>query len=237
MQAPSRPALTARVPSGSSAKQQLLGSPAAKVAPAWKPNAQGIKDKGKLQEESKILLSRLPMDVGDTEVEDLFKKTVGPVKEAFIIYNSQGRSKGMAVITFVRPGDAAVAREKYDGKYVDQKRPIKIEIITDGVPKAPSAPVPTGPRTLLSRLGGVASVAAGPSSYIAQPPARSTNGASVSSAPAHKAINPQVKKAKTRTKKGPRRVKKSATQLDKEMEEYRAASDMFDMKPDISLDS
>lgn len=69
MQAPSRPALTARVPSGSSAKQQLLGSPAAKVAPAWKPNAQGVKDKGKLQEESKILLSRLPMDVGDTEVE------------------------------------------------------------------------------------------------------------------------------------------------------------------------
>lgn len=69
MQASSRPGLTARVPSNGSAKRQLLGSPAAKVAPAWKPNAQDMKEKGKLQEESKILLSRLPVDVGDTEVE------------------------------------------------------------------------------------------------------------------------------------------------------------------------
>jgi len=50
------------------AKRQLLGNPAANIAPAWKPNAQ-VKEKQKLQEESKILLSRLPADVGDTEVE------------------------------------------------------------------------------------------------------------------------------------------------------------------------
>jgi len=51
-----------------SAKRQLLGNPAANIAPAWKLNAQA-KEKQKLQEESKILLSRLPADVGDTEVE------------------------------------------------------------------------------------------------------------------------------------------------------------------------
>lgn len=70
MQAPYRPPPTGRIPSHNGAKRQILGNPA-KVAPAWKPNAQGMKDKGKVQapEESKILLSRLPVDVGDTEVE------------------------------------------------------------------------------------------------------------------------------------------------------------------------
>jgi len=43
-----------------------LGNPAANVPPAWKVNAQA---KQKLQEESKILLSKLPIDVGDAEVE------------------------------------------------------------------------------------------------------------------------------------------------------------------------
>lgn len=44
---------------------------------------------------------------------------MGPLKESFLIYNSQGKSKGMAVVTFQQPGDAAVARTKYDGKIVD----------------------------------------------------------------------------------------------------------------------
>lgn len=36
-----------------------------------------------------------------------------------MVYNSQGKSRGMAVVTFARPGDAAVARAKYNGKIVD----------------------------------------------------------------------------------------------------------------------
>jgi hypothetical protein len=68
MQAPYRPLLSNRPNSHRGGKRQLLGSPAANVAPAWKGNAQA-KEKQKLQEESKILLSRLPVDVGDTEVE------------------------------------------------------------------------------------------------------------------------------------------------------------------------
>lgn len=50
------------------AKRQLLGNPAANVAPAWKVNAQG-KDKQKVEDGSKILLSRLPADVRELEVE------------------------------------------------------------------------------------------------------------------------------------------------------------------------
>lgn len=52
-------------------------------------------------------------------MKELFKRTVGPMKDLFIIYNSQGRSKGMAVVTFQRPGDAVVARTKYNQKIVD----------------------------------------------------------------------------------------------------------------------
>lgn len=36
-----------------------------------------------------------------------------------MVYNNQGKSRGMAVVTFTRPGDAAVARTKYNGKIVD----------------------------------------------------------------------------------------------------------------------
>jgi THO complex subunit 4 len=52
-------------------------------------------------------------------MKDLFKKTVGPTHNVFIIYNSSGNSKGMAVAHFARPGDAAVAKQKYHGKIVD----------------------------------------------------------------------------------------------------------------------
>lgn len=52
-------------------------------------------------------------------LQQLFSKTVGPVKDAFIVYNSQARSKGMAVVSFQRSADAALARAKYNGKIVD----------------------------------------------------------------------------------------------------------------------
>jgi THO complex subunit 4 len=49
-------------------KRQLLGNPAANIPPAWKVNTHAM-GKENSQEESKILLSRLPADVGGTEVE------------------------------------------------------------------------------------------------------------------------------------------------------------------------
>lgn len=52
-------------------------------------------------------------------MQTLFSRTVGPVKEVLMVYNSQGKSRGMAVVAFARPGDAAVARAKYNGKIVD----------------------------------------------------------------------------------------------------------------------
>ncbi|KAG5642086.1 hypothetical protein DXG03_003639 [Asterophora parasitica] len=103
-------------------KRQLLGNHAGHAAPAWKTNAplqSAGKGKQVLETGSKIFLSRLPLDVSEKEVEELFRKTVGPLKEYFLIYNSQGKSKGMAVVTFQRSGDATFAKAKYDGKIVD----------------------------------------------------------------------------------------------------------------------
>ncbi|EGN92864.1 hypothetical protein SERLA73DRAFT_190445 [Serpula lacrymans var. lacrymans S7.3] len=218
-------------------KRQLLGNHAGHVAPAWRtgditPNAND-------KQGSKILLSRLPMDVGETEVEDLFKKTVGPLKEVFLIYNSQARSRGMAVVTFQRPGDAAIARAKYDGKFVDGRRPIKIEIIVDSQePVRPSLTPPTAP-SLLNRLGGVAATKAAAAAAVPPPLLPLPTGPIAKVAPkliqarkpkvipvnsAAQAVVPH----RVRQKKGPRRVKKSLAQLDKEMEDYRAAVDYSD---------
>jgi THO complex subunit 4 len=52
-------------------------------------------------------------------LQELFKRTVGPIKELFIIYNNQARSKGMGVVTFQRTTDAVLARSKYNGKVID----------------------------------------------------------------------------------------------------------------------
>lgn len=57
--------------------------------------------------------------IAHTLSQDLFRKTIGAVTEAFVVYNSQGNSKGMAVVTFARPTDAGLAKQKYHGKIVD----------------------------------------------------------------------------------------------------------------------
>jgi len=132
----------------------------------------------------------------------------------------------MAVVSFQRPGDAAVARAKYDGKYVDQKRPIKIEIITDDVPDSEARAPPAVP-SLLSRLGGISAVQGSThlqrnsSLNIPTQPRKHKLPASNPNVPNGPALMPRQR---VRTKKGARRVKKSVIQLDKEMEEYRASA-------------
>jgi len=181
---------------------------------------------------SKILLSKLPTDVGDNEVEILFTKTVGPVKEAFIVYNSQGKSKGMAVVAFQRASDAAVARAKYNGKIVDGRRPIRIEIIKDE-DETPQAP-PKAP-SLLERIGQPTARPARPVAAPAVVPAVQPQKPKPKPKPARANVPQQPvianAKARLRQKKGPKRikkvanVKKSVAELDQEMEDYRASAD------------
>ncbi|EMD35439.1 hypothetical protein CERSUDRAFT_116201 [Gelatoporia subvermispora B] len=220
-------------------KRQLLGNQAGQAPPAWRVNqtAQAKKAVGSsaVDSGSKILLSRLPLDVSEDEVQVLFAKTVGPVKDVFLVYNSQGRSKGMAVVTFQRSADATVARTRYNGKIVDGKRPIKIEIIVDkDAPAQNALAVPQLP-SLLARLGGVAvptpSVKGAPSGNraavngAAHPP-KFQKAAGKAAAVPRAAAQPTTTKAKLRAKKGPKRVKKKTiAELDKEMEDYRATAD------------
>ncbi|THH16121.1 hypothetical protein EW146_g4469 [Bondarzewia mesenterica] len=215
-------------------KRQLLGTQPGQAAPAWRPanlptgpngSIASSSRKASMEQASKILLSHLPMDVGEAEVEELFKRTVGPMKDLFIVYNNQGNSKGMAIVTFQRPGDAAVARQKYNNKIVDGRHRIKIEIISNVEdPRETTQPptAPAGPPSLLSRLGG-ATILAGPAakkpvnSFANAPP---TQPRALQQRQANIPITAGPRRR--RQKKGAKRVKKSVAQLDQEMEDYRA---------------
>ncbi|CAA7269978.1 unnamed protein product [Cyclocybe aegerita] len=208
-------------------KRQVVGP--AHVPPAWKTNgvaAGSSKGKEPVERGSRIFISKLPVDVGEKEVEELFRKTIGPLKESFLVYNSQGRSKGMAVVVFQRPGDAAIAQAKYDGRVVDGRRAIKIELMVDkgSLPSFGSPPIPT----LLNRLAPAPTPSNGvvlstPTPNAPRAPVRSQIQ---SSAPIVKpaAIPPR----RIKQKKGPKRLKKreavTVADLDKEMEDYRAAA-------------
>ncbi|KAJ7892809.1 hypothetical protein B0H14DRAFT_3427737 [Mycena olivaceomarginata] len=196
---------------------------------------------------SKIFLSRLPMDVGETEVEELFKRPWGPLRESFLVYNSQGKSKGMAVVVFQRPGDAVVARQKFDGKIVDGRRPIKIEVIVESGASVPAItpPAPPAPPTLFDRLQNKGPVP-GPSKVAPGGPApaslRFATPAQLHRLPGQHTQPPRpatpynanfpapIPPRRYRTKKGPKRLKKhwqarSKEQLDRDMEDYRASAD------------
>jgi len=120
-------------------KRAVLGTQAQGPSPSWKGGDRSGSSTPPAPKEpgSKILISRLPPDVTLQEVsvgfmhladsleltyshaKDLFNKTVGPTKEVMLFYNDKGLPKGMALVGFQRDGDAALAANKYDGRFVD----------------------------------------------------------------------------------------------------------------------
>lgn len=83
---------------------------------------------------SKIIVSNLPYDVSENMIKEYFGKVVGPVKTCLLTYGPDGRSRGVATITFNHIGDAEKAALSYNGVLVD-KRPMKVELVLE--PKAP----------------------------------------------------------------------------------------------------
>jgi len=98
-----------------------------------------------------------------------------------LFYNDKGLPKGMALVCFQRDGDAALAANKYDGRFVDNsellrpspsrrftpvvpvvsERPLKVEIIVgkDAPPPSKKPPAkkelpspPPQPMSLLERM-------------------------------------------------------------------------------------
>ncbi|GHJ84389.1 hypothetical protein NliqN6_0791 [Naganishia liquefaciens] len=79
----------------------------------------------------KIIISNLPTDVDEAAVKELFSKTCGPVRSCSLSYDSKGKSKGIADVVFQRRGDAQKAFDQYNNRMIDQKRPLKIEVVID----------------------------------------------------------------------------------------------------------
>jgi len=214
------------------AKRAALGTHTQGPSPAWKGGDRSGSNTPHIPKEygSKILISRLPPDVTLQEVSDLFNKTVGPTKEVTLFYNDKGLPKGMALVAFQRGGDAAMAANKYDGRYVDNKRPLKVEVIvgkdaatspkkTPATKETPSSP--PRPMSLLERMN-VAPVKEPPPPKAPKKQVQKAPAAPVEVATKPKAVPTKRKK----TRKGPARLTKkrvTVEDLDEEMDAYRAA--------------
>ncbi|KAJ3033227.1 hypothetical protein HDV00_006581 [Rhizophlyctis rosea] len=75
----------------------------------------------------KIVVSNLGKSVTERDVMELFNH-VGPVRNAFLSFDSQGKSKGVATVLFKNHGDAAKAVREYHNRTLDG-RAMKIELI------------------------------------------------------------------------------------------------------------
>jgi len=109
-----------------------------KAAPPTGPAAHG---------ESKIQVSNLPIDVTEVQIKEYFSTTVGSVKKVLLSYGPNGKSRGVATISFSRTDSAAKAAKELDGLKVDS-RPMKIEVLL----AAKEAPAPVAPKSLSDRV-------------------------------------------------------------------------------------
>jgi THO complex subunit 4 len=75
----------------------------------------------------KLVVSNLASTVTQNDVRELFAR-IGPVKQAQLNYDANGKSKGIANVTFAKPGDAQKSFNEYNNRPLDN-RPMKIELI------------------------------------------------------------------------------------------------------------
>ncbi|KAI0064280.1 hypothetical protein BV25DRAFT_1990040 [Artomyces pyxidatus] len=93
--------------------------PAAKARVAANLAANGPKATSAAQPADKIIVSNLPADVNEAQVKDLFATTVGPLREVNLHYDSAGRSKGVASVSFQKRGDGTKAYQQYNNRLID----------------------------------------------------------------------------------------------------------------------
>jgi len=105
----------------SSARTQVLGKPVATPAQRARAAAAPATDttKAVTQGSEKIIVSNLPGDVNEAQVKELFNQTVGPLREITLHYDANGRSKGIATVTFQRKGDGTKAFQQYNNRLID----------------------------------------------------------------------------------------------------------------------
>jgi len=145
----------------------------------------------------KIIVSGLPEDVTEPQIKELFAETIGPIKLATLAFNSRGKSIGTATIEFRDPKNAGKAFQQYNGRMIDGRAPMKVEVVLD-----PSK------RSLNERLGPAPPRPADSSSG----PQRSVRGGR-GGGPATRSSG-----------RGGKRPTVTAEQLDAELEQWNASS-------------
>ncbi|GAO51597.1 hypothetical protein G7K_5696-t3 [Saitoella complicata NRRL Y-17804] len=121
---------------GAQMRRKNNAGPAAQAAVAKAQQQQQrqqpqVAAKDVLSEESRIMLSNLPLDVPEPQIKDLLLKEIGPVKKCQLMFGPNGQSRGTCAVTFSRKGDAQRAYEKYNGRLVDGKKAMKVEVLVD----------------------------------------------------------------------------------------------------------
>jgi len=179
-------------PASNGAVQHALATPAAGT---------------KQPDSTKIIVSNLPQDVNEAQIKELFSSTVGALKEVNLHFDSNGKSKGVAFVTFSKKGDANKAYGSYNNRLIDGKRPMKIEIVLE----------PPPPPTLAQRVGAPAA-----QPKVAAAPAANGNA---SAAPKKAPGRGRSGRGRGGKKRGPDRPTKSLADLDAEMEDYTQTTD------------
>ncbi|CAI9633654.1 hypothetical protein GT037_005028 [Alternaria burnsii] len=135
-----RPATTTAPVGGvsKSTKQQGRQPKAAPTAPA-----------ASLGGETKIMVSNLPRDIDNAQLQDYFVSAVGVgrPKKVLLQYDAQGRSVGSATIIFNKHDQAAKATAALDGVKIDG-RPVRVEMLVS----AAAIPATTRPASLADRV-------------------------------------------------------------------------------------
>jgi THO complex subunit 4 len=134
-----RPA-TAAAPVGGVAKSTKQAKPT-KAAPAAPAAVLGG--------ETKIMVSNLPRDIDQAQLQDYFASAinVGRPKKVLLQYDAAGRSVGSATIIFNKHEQAAKATAALDGVKIDG-RPVRVEMLV-----SPSViPAAARPASLADRV-------------------------------------------------------------------------------------
>jgi len=206
-------------------RSTILGAGPRTVPPAWKYQPLGPTPHAEAG--SRIFIAGLPTDVDKEQIQELMENTIGRVRDTFCVYNKAGKATGMAVVHFAKPGDALRARTMYNNKIIDQRQPIKVDLIVDSIDgldlRNMQAPSVLPPRTLLDRLTPfITNSSPNMKPQYADAMRLQRQRALTVQARAHAAPLRQ------RRRKGPRQlqkhgltISKTIDELDKEMEDYR----------------
>lgn len=154
---------------------------------------------------NKVIVSNLPLDVGEREIKEFFQAKVAPVRRVDVTYNAVGKSKGISTIVFNNTAAAEKAMQ-FNGSKIDGV-PLRIEYVVNLVKSASLlSRVQANPQIVTKAISGATS----------QKKKRTTPKSAPNGSTAVNRANPPQAKNKGRNMK----AKKSAAELDQEMSDY-----------------